>query len=97
MNKKIANLLLELGIPARISGFNYLVRAIELSIDGKLAICKEIYNPIADEYKTESTRVERAIRNAITKIDKDVYAKYGGRYFKNSDVICTLALHFKEE
>lgn len=97
MKRKIIELLLELGIPASVSGFDYLARAIELSVDNKLTICKEVYEPIAKEFKTESTRVERAIRHAVTKIDKSIYAKYGGRYFRNSDVICTLALHFKEE
>jgi hypothetical protein len=97
MRKQINELLLELGIPASLDGFNFIARAIELSIKQKMAMCKGIYTLIAEENGTKAQRVERSIRHAITKIDKDVYTQYGGRYYKNSDVIYTLALHFKEE
>lgn len=97
MRKEINELLLKLGIPASLNGFDYIARAIELSVKQKMAMRKGIYTLIAEENGTKAQRVERSIRHAITKIDKDVYKQYGGRYYKNSDVIYTLALHFKED
>lgn len=97
MKKEINELLLKLGIPASLNGFNYIARAIELTVNSKIPMCKGIYTLIAEECGTKAPRVERSIRHAITKIDKEIYKEYGGRYYRNSDVIYTLALHFKED
>jgi len=68
IEEKIANLLLELGIPAHIKGFKYLIEAITVTyanpaIIGK--ITKEIYPMIANKFNTSSNRVERAIRHSL--------------------------------
>lgn len=97
MRKEINELLLKLGISASLNGFDYIARAIELSVKQKMAMCKGIYTLIAEENGTKAQRVERSIRHAITKMDKEVYKQFGGRYYKNSDVVYTLALHFKED
>lgn len=97
MRKEIEQLLLKLGISPGLKGFYYLIRAIEISTKGKVDVCKGVYEVIANECEETAQRVERNIRHAITKMDKEVYKQYGGRYYANSDVIFTLALHFKEE
>ena len=66
----ISNILKELGIPANLSGYHYLMDAIQMVIenDGILQpITKFIYPDIASKYKTKSSRVERAIRHAVEK------------------------------
>lgn len=98
MRKDINSVLLKLGISPSLNGFDYIATAIEILANTKMPMCKGIYEYVAKVYNTAPSRVERSIRHAITKIDKDIYEKeYGGRHFRNSDVIYTLALHFKEE
>lgn len=68
INLEITNLLDEFGVPANIRGYLYLRNAIYLSIsDLNLvnSITKKLYPEIADNFSTESNRVERAIRHAI--------------------------------
>lgn len=59
----------ELGIPANLKGYNYLVEAIQMLLnDPKMyegAITKSLYPEIAKKYKTTSNRVERAMRHCI--------------------------------
>lgn len=81
----ISALLLELGIPDAVLGYDYIVRAIEISLADPKAIHsfgKGIYTTIADEFGTTPPRVERAIRHAIeTAIDNadiDIFSKYFG-------------------
>ena len=64
----ITSILHDVGIPAHIKGYNYLRTAIEevfyaKSMSGK--ITKELYPSIARKYLSTSSRVERAIRQAI--------------------------------
>lgn len=68
INLEITSLLDEFGVPANIRGYLYLRNAIYLSIsDLNLvnSITKKLYPTIADNFSTESNRVERAIRHAI--------------------------------
>ena len=58
----------EIGVPAHIKGYQYLRDAIIMSVnDNEMlgAITKVLYPTIARNYKTTSSRVERAIRHAI--------------------------------
>ena len=58
----------EIGVPAHINGYQYLRYAIIMSVnDNEMlgAITKVLYPTIARNYKTTSSRVERAIRHAI--------------------------------
>ncbi len=68
-SERFYNLMKELGIPANLKGYNYLIEAISILLTDKEmydgAITKELYPAIAKKYKTTSSRVERAIRHAI--------------------------------
>lgn len=68
-NERLYDLMKELGIPASLKGYNYLVEAILMLLTNKnmydVAITKEIYPAIAKKYKTTSSRVERAMRHCI--------------------------------
>lgn len=58
----------ELGVPAHIKGYQYIRTAIIMVIgDMEMLnyITKELYPTIAKQYKTTSSRVERAIRHSI--------------------------------
>lgn len=57
--------LLSLGIPADISGFEYLNDAIDTykPLMGKI----DLYERIAEKHDTEASRVERCMRYAIEK------------------------------
>ncbi len=58
----------ELGVPAHIKGYQYIRSAIMMVVeDMELLnyITKQLYPTIAKQYKTTSSRVERAIRHSI--------------------------------
>ena len=64
----VTNLLLEIGIPAHIKGYQYIREGIMLSFYDKNMlhyITKCLYPTIAKKYKTTSSSVERTIRQAI--------------------------------
>ena len=64
----VTNLLLEIGIPAHIKGYQYIREGIMLSFYDKNMlhyITKCLYPTIAKKYKTTSSSVEKTIRHAI--------------------------------
>ena len=64
----IAEVMLDIGVPAHLKGYHYLREAILLSIrDRELvsSVTKLLYPAIAKRFKTTDQKVERAIRNAI--------------------------------
>ena len=64
----VTNLILEIGIPAHIKGYQYIREGIMLSFYDKNMlhyITKCLYPTIAKKYKTTSSSVERTIRHAI--------------------------------
>lgn len=83
--KKVCTTLLELGVPAHVYGYSYLVRAIMLARSDPSYlhnVTKRLYPEIARECETTSVRVERSIRNAIeiafTRCDIDRMYDYFG-------------------
>lgn len=75
MDKKITNsvvssYLKELGISPALSGYRYLILAVEIVVDlekkCKIFLTRDIYPEIARAYGTSANRVERAIRHAIS-------------------------------
>lgn len=86
MNRtKIENVLIDMGVPAGIKGFNFIADAVEF-IDGHkgdISVTKELYPSIAKKRSTTASRVERAIRHAFDitrnkKGDFKVVEKYIG-------------------
>ena len=82
---KVTEILHHLGVPAHIKGYHYLRNSIVKSIyDPEIinAITKELYPSVAKNFKTTSSRVERAIRHAIEvawdRGDLDVLSSYFG-------------------
>lgn len=64
----VTNVILNIGVPAHVKGYNYLRDAIILCINDPAminAVTKMLYPTIAKKYATTSSRVERAIRHGI--------------------------------
>ena len=70
LEKYITSIMLDIGVPAHLKGYHYLRDAILISgrdMEAVSSITKLLYPVIAKRFKTSSQKVERAIRNAITK------------------------------
>lgn len=67
MRRKTIDALIEMGMPADIKGFHYIVDVMELFEDVEMRLGKTmvIYNEIAKKNKTTASKVERAIRHAF--------------------------------
>lgn len=68
LERFIAELMHEVGVPAHIRGYDYIRDSIMLALEDRRmlkAITKELYPTVAKKNKTTASRVERAIRHAI--------------------------------
>lgn len=67
LEKRIANLLKEIGVPTNVLGYRYLRTAIKFAYNTEtpISITKVLYPEIAKVHQTTPNRVERAIRHAI--------------------------------
>lgn len=68
MEKRVANILHQLGIPSHIKGYKYITACVCLVIEDKTYIdhvTTRLYVDVAEQYTTTQGRVERAIRHAI--------------------------------
>lgn len=91
--KEITQVMLAMGIPANIKGYQYLREGILLSMDDMEMvnyITKMLYPSIAKRYNTTSSRVERSIRHAI-----DVAWNRGS--IANIDKIFGYPVYFQKE
>ncbi|MEA5041586.1 MAG: sporulation initiation factor Spo0A C-terminal domain-containing protein [Oscillibacter ruminantium] len=109
---KIERSLVEVGVPASLSGFQYLVEAIDLSGKNRdllRHITKGLYPSVAEKHKTTATRVERAMRHAIevaftNSEGLDIRKKYFGNTIPcstgkptNSEFIAMMVLNVRDQ
>lgn len=98
-----AAILSELGMPTKLDGYSYLLKAIpsEVRCPGQ-SFSKELYPSVAAFFDTDKANVERSIRNAISGAwehrNEEVWLKYfppnadgSLRRPTNSTFICQLA------
>lgn len=85
IEKKVTELIKEVGVPAHIKGYQYVRYSIIYALENPEVIgsvTKLLYPSVAKEYKTTASRVERAIRHAVeaawSRGDIDVLQKYFG-------------------
>lgn len=85
LERHVAELLHELGIPAHIKGYYYLREAIVLTVNNMSLIneiTSSLYPSVARKFDTKSSRVERAIRHAVEvafdRGDIDTLQRYFG-------------------
>lgn len=93
LDKQISKIFVSIGIPPHIKGYQYLRSAVKMCIKDTgiiSAITKRLYPDVAKEYKTTSSKVERAIRHAIEvcwnrgKIDT-INNIFGSQVFTRND------------
>ena len=99
MDKKLRNTLLSLGITPNLKGFDYIVEMIKVIREEKEKTkITVLYEVVGRKSGASGTRVERAIRHAISKVDIEKWINMGGSYkFKNSGFLYTLELLTREE
>lgn len=81
----ITDILHQIGVPAHIKGYQYVREAIKLTVENPEmlnSVTKILYPTVAKNFKSTSSRVERAIRHAIEvawdRGDVDVLNSYFG-------------------
>ena len=68
LNRRITRMLLAVGIPAQLNGYQYLRDAIHMTVEDTeniSAVTKTLYPMLAEKYHVTTGSVERAIRHAI--------------------------------
>lgn len=68
LERYITDIMLDIGVPAHLKGYQFLRDAILLSgrdMEVVTSVTKLLYPAIAKRFKTTDQKVERAIRNAI--------------------------------
>ena len=68
LETQVTKVIHQIGVPAHIKGYQYLRTAILMTINDNdiiNSVTKVLYPSVAKQYKTTSSRVERAIRHAI--------------------------------
>ena len=86
----VTEIILQIGVPAHIKGYQYLRQSIILAVNDPdiiNSITKQLYPTVAKQNGTTSSRVERAIRHAIEvawdRGDVDVLNSYFGYTIHN--------------
>lgn len=78
----ISKLLIDLGVYPHLSGYHYLVDAIEIKVKLPFAdIMKGVYEPVAFKHDITAKNVERPMRHAIllaSQYRTDAYQKIFG-------------------
>lgn len=67
LEMRVTKIIHDIGVPAHIKGYQYLREAIIMTVNDMEvvnAITKILYPTVAKQYRTTSSRVERAIRHA---------------------------------
>ena len=68
LESRVTKIIHQIGVPAHIKGYQYLRSAIIMTVnDTEIinSVTKILYPSVAKQFKTTSSRVERAIRHAI--------------------------------
>lgn len=68
LEKKVTEMMLDMGVPAHLNGFRYLRLSILMCMEDMelvSSVTKLLYPEVARKFRTTDQKVERAIRNAI--------------------------------
>ncbi len=85
---KITVFLKNIGMFSYLTGYKYIVDAIELYINNQnLYITKDIYRILADRYKTNSMNIDRCMRHAIETVWKNTDINILKKYYYD-DIDC---------
>lgn len=108
MEKRIAEVLKELGIPCNLKGYHYTKTMVELMCSRNIddIYMGALYQEVAQIHNTKATRVERAIRTAVeaglSHGDIDAWHRLMGSSYSankhkptNSQFMYTLVVHLQ--
>ena len=91
LESQVTKIIHEIGVPAHIKGYQYLRYAILMAIEDNdiiNSVTKILYPAVAKQFKTTTSRVERAIRHAIEvawdRGDVDTLNSYFGYTIQNT-------------
>ena len=91
LKNQVTAVIHEIGVPARIKGYQYLREAIMITVEDMdviNAVTKVLYPAVAKRFSTTPSRVERAIRHAIEvawdRGDLETLQKYFGYTVSNT-------------
>ena len=91
LDRRIVEVLKDLGVPTHMKGYDYLRDAIYMGVEDKTilgSITGRLYPEIAERYNTTPSRLERATRHAIEVAwDRGDWGVFK-RYFGNT-ISCT--------
>ena len=91
LEREATRIILQIGVPAHIKGYQYLISAILLTVKNSDIIdsaTKRLYPSVARKYGTTTSRVEAAIRKAI-----DIAWDRGDVDILNSYFECTIGIN----
>ena len=74
MEKKVEDVLIEMGIYPNLLGFNYICRSAAYIMENSSVRTWNLYDMVAKDFGTTAGRVERGIRHAFSRADKDCEA-----------------------
>lgn len=80
-SRKIREFVLKLGITPDLLGYEYIISAIELMTEEHHKSMMKVYEQVAEIHNTTASRVERAIKHAITSI---LISPYGYELLSNA-------------
>lgn len=79
---KIAKFLQKIEMFPYLTGYKYVVDAVELYVDNpNLYITKDIYRILASRYKTSTMNIDRCIRHAIDSVWRNPVSKNLKKYY----------------
>ena len=88
---QVTKIIHQIGVPAHIKGYQYLRTAILMTVNDSdiiNSVTKVLYPSVAKQYRTTTSRVERAIRHAIEvawdRGDVDTLNSYFGYTIQNN-------------
>ena len=100
MKRKIRMILLELGVPASLDGFEYIADLVELLITTRDRRIELAYYFVAKKHGVNEHNIYRGTKTAIKRMNResDAWKKYiRTDISKNGEVLCTLAYTIREE
>lgn len=102
MRNKAINVLLEMGMPANIKGFEYIADAMEFLHENNGLSTGELYRKIAEKNSDMVARVERSIRHAFTSVFKNGNKELVKKYLSfinrtNGNLLRVLYLRLSQE
>lgn len=90
LEKKVTDMMLNMGVPAHLNGFRYLRLSIMMCMEDMelvSSVTKLLYPEVARKFRTTDQKVERAIRNAIevswARGNEDTFQELFGYSFRD--------------